>query len=99
MTCAFWSAAQTMPFATHSLVPLPLSPRTLPFKMTASWPAPATPVPLFVEAAAVPATWVPWLQKSSAPLGDVVKFNSSTTLLRTSIWPKPSGPRKVDELE
>ena len=69
MTCAFWSAAQTMPFATHSLVPLPLSPRTLPFKMTASWPAPATPVPLFVEAAAVPATWGPVVAEVVCPVG------------------------------
>jgi len=59
MTCAPLSAAQMMPLATQLYWPLPLSPRTLTFIKLVVNPTPATPRPLSVTAAALPATWVP----------------------------------------
>ena len=56
MTLAPASAAYTMPEATLEVDPEPLSSRTLTDRIMHSGQAPATPVPLFVAAAAMPAT-------------------------------------------
>jgi hypothetical protein len=58
MTSAPWSADQRMPAAISSKLP-PSSVRTLTASRFASGAVPATPVPLFVVAAAMPATCVP----------------------------------------
>jgi hypothetical protein len=58
MTSAPWSADHRMPAAISSKEP-PSSVRTLTASSLASGAVPATPVPLFVVAAAIPATCVP----------------------------------------
>lgn len=60
ITWAPLSAAQMIPFAIQLYWPLPLSPRTFTFMRLTLNPTPATPFPLSVIAAAIPAQWVPW---------------------------------------
>ena len=62
MTFAPFETAHEMPAATASVVPLPLSARTLTGMIeTGRVPAtPATPMALSVAAAMMPATCVPW---------------------------------------
>ena len=60
ITLAPWSAAQVMPLATQDWYPAAWSLSTLTFSRRELYPTPATPFLLFVTAAAIPATWVPW---------------------------------------
>src|SRR5215831_366456 len=60
MTLAPWSAAQRMPLAMPDTEPEPRAESTL-IGMILAWKAtPATPMPLCVDCAMVPATCVPW---------------------------------------
>ena len=59
MTRAPLFAAYMMPAATSDIEPLPLASRTRTDMMLQRGQMPATPVLLLVEAAAIPATWVP----------------------------------------
>ncbi len=62
-----WSVAQRIPAATSPAVPVAVHPASLhslastrTAMIRASGATPAMPRPLFVLAAAMPATWVPW---------------------------------------
>jgi hypothetical protein len=68
-TRAPWSTAQTMPFEIGEYGPLPLASSTFTGTSEESNASPATPTALFVAAAAMPATWVPWpLSSIAAPV-------------------------------
>ncbi len=64
-TSAPWSAAHRTPLAMSSKEPLPSS-STFTGMIYASGATPAMPMPLLVAAAAMPATWVPWLSEGWA---------------------------------
>ena len=59
ITLAPWSAAQRMPLTMSSEQPLPSESSTRTGMIEASGATPATPMPLFVTRAAMPATCVP----------------------------------------
>ena len=73
-----------------SLVPLPSAPRTRTGKIMASGAVPATPIPLSVAAAAMPAVCVPWPFSSCGPAGQsllpATKSLPATSLLFRSGW-------------
>ena len=86
ITLAPWSVAQTIPDATQLVFPDPSSPNTFPITRLELYPNPATPAPLFVDALAIPAVWVPCPFRSATSVANVpVKFFEAT------IFPCKSG--------
>src|SRR5690348_16020230 len=73
-TCAPWSAAQRMPSATFAVVPQPCLLSTFTGMSVAQYARPATPFPLFVVCAIVPAMCVPWPWSSQASARSSTKF-------------------------
>ena len=67
ITFALWLTAQSMPAATAAYEPDPPESSTLTGRILEASATPAIPVPLFVFAAAIPATWVPWSLSSAEP--------------------------------
>src|ERR687886_738754 len=89
-------AAQMIPFATPASDPDPLELRTFTGMIGDETATPLTPTPLFVEAAAMPATCVPWPWSSKAKLEAQFVVHQSEqsaprsvlTFAERSAWPE-----------
>src|SRR5437588_1019863 len=94
-TEAPWSTTQWMAAPTSLSVPDPWLPTARATTRWASGAIEATPIPLLVMAAMMPATWVPWPLGSLVPPGpqraglpfDPTQSAPSTTLPTRSSWP------------
>src|SRR5947209_213046 len=68
-TAAPWSTTHRMAAPTSASLPEPSFPTACALTRRASGAIDATPIPLLVMAAMIPATWVPWPTVSVVPPG------------------------------
>ncbi len=80
------STAKLTPLAMVDAVPDSLRSSTRTGMMRASGATPATPAPLSVAAAAMPAIWVPWPVRSWGVVSSLTKSKPGTSLGARSGW-------------
>src|SRR5262249_25633719 len=90
----FWTA-QAIPFTIDAYEPDPVESSTFTGMMGDEYATPATPMPLFVAAPAMPATCVPWPLSSTALLELHVPL-TLTQLAPSALWTRPERSEWLD---